>query len=338
MKDKDIQGPHKLNAACKQQVVLSIWNSSRNLLFRYPLFLSVLYKIMKKLFFLPLLFSLFFAATPVLAMKPVLFVSIVPQQYFLQQLVGNSVDIMVMVPPGASPHTYEPKPSQMAALARAKAWFTIGVPFEDSWLPRMKSSNPNLEFIPTDKGIVRQPIEFHRHTEEAHGAVGKQNAHGLDPHIWLSPPLVKKQVATSAAALRRLFPQEAENISRNEAVFTARIDALNEELHQLFDARPGLTFMVFHPSWGYFSREYGLHQEAVELEGKEPKPVQLAGLIARAKKEGIHTLFIQPQFSKKAAKLIAAEIGGVVEVADPLAGDWEANLRSVAASIAGEKK
>ncbi len=293
---------------------------------------------MKKIFLLPLLFSLFFTAMPALAQKPVLFVSIVPQQYFLEQLIGDSADIMVMVLPGASPATYEPKPSQMTALARAKAWFTIGVPFEDSWLPRMKSSNPNLEFIPTDKGIVRQPIESHQHTGETHEAVEKQNARGLDPHIWLSPPLVKKQVVTSAAALRRLFPQEAENISKNEAAFTARIDALNEDLHQLFDARPGLTFMVFHPSWGYFAREYGLHQEAVELEGKEPKPARLAALINEAKEEGIHTLFIQPQFSKKAANLIAGEIGGVVRVADPLAGDWEENLRSVAASIAGEKK
>ncbi|MBM9519153.1 zinc ABC transporter substrate-binding protein [Desulforhopalus vacuolatus] len=293
---------------------------------------------MKKFFLLPLLFSLFFTAMPALAAKPVLFVSIVPQRYFLQQLVGDSADIRVMVLPGASPATYEPKPSQMAALARAKAWFTIGVPFEDSWLPRMKSSNPNLQCIPTDKGIVRQPVQSLRHTEEADGAVGKQSCCGLDPHIWLSPPLVKKQVVTSATALRLLFPQQAENISRNEAAFTARIDVLNEELHQLFDARPGLTFMVFHPSWGYFAREYGLHQEAVELEGKDPKPARLAALITRAKKEGIRTLFIQPQFSKKAANLIAKEIGGVVRVADPLAEDWEENLRSVAADIAGEKK
>jgi zinc transport system substrate-binding protein len=299
---------------------------------------------MMKKFLLPLLFSLFFTAMPALAQKPVLFVSIVPQQYFLQQLIGDSADVMVMVLPGASPATYEPKPSQMTALARAKAWFTIGVPFEDSWLPRMKSSNPNLEFIPTDEGIVRQPIAAHRHAEEeAHQHAEDihehaEEAHGLDPHIWLSPPLVKKQVATSAAALRRLFPQEAENISKNEAAFTARIDVLNEDLHQLFDARPGLTFMVFHPSWGYFAQEYGLHQEAVELEGKEPKPARLAALINEAKEEGIHTLFVQPQFSKKAAKLIAKEIGGVVRVTDPLALNWEENLRSVAASIAGEKK
>jgi zinc transport system substrate-binding protein len=88
--------------------------------------------------------------------------------------------------------------------------------------------------------------------------------------------------------------------------------------------------MVFHPSWGYFARSYGLQQVPVEIEGKDPKPAQLKALIEHAKKKHINIIFAQPQFSSRSAKLVAKEIGGQVIFADPLASDWSGNLREVA--------
>ncbi len=95
----------------------------------------------------------------------------------------------------------------------------------------------------------------------------------------------------------------------------------------------GQQFMVFHPAWGYFAHSYGLQQVPVEIEGKDPKPAQLKALIEHARENQIKSIFVQPQFSSKSAKLVAKEIGGQVTVADPLASDWYINLREVARKL-----
>jgi zinc transport system substrate-binding protein len=100
-------------------------------------------------------------------------------------------------------------------------------------------------------------------------------------------------------------------------------------LKKLFSDVEGRKFMVFHPAWGYFAHAYGLTQIPVEIEGKEPKPAQLAELIRDARKQGIRVVFVQPQFSSKSAKLVAREIGGRVAVANPLAEAWLDNLRTL---------
>ena len=91
--------------------------------------------------------------------------------------------------------------------------------------------------------------------------------------------------------------------------------------------------MVFHPSWGYFARAYGLEQVPIEIEGKEPKPAELEYLIKHARDHGIQMIFAQPQFSWQAAQTIARSVGGKVIFVDPLAQDWTNNLREVASKF-----
>ncbi|MCK5203289.1 MAG: zinc ABC transporter substrate-binding protein, partial [Desulfobacterales bacterium] len=121
----------------------------------------------------------------------------------------------------------------------------------------------------------------------------------------------------------------------NTKAFVAELAALDADLRNTFAGKQGLQFMVFHPSWGYFARTYGLKQVAVEIEGKDPKPAQLKELIEHAAESHIKIIFVQPQFSAKSAKLVAKEIGGQVAVADPLAADWSGNLREVARKFKG---
>lgn len=279
-----------------------------------------------------------FAASP-----KTVFVSILPQKYFVQQLCGNDfLDIEVMVQPGASPATYEPKSSQMRKLAGSVAYFAIGVPFEQAWLDRIAGVNPNMQIVHTDAGIEKYPMAEHpHHGKEEHPATGNgpnaasgHTTHhatsGLDPHIWLSPVLVKQQVQTIAEALIRLYPEQQTMIAHNLAAFNTRIDRLDSELRSLLADKKGMEIMVFHPSWGYFSRAYGLQQVAIEIEGKDPKPAQLRELIEQARNHHIRVVFAQPQFSTKSAELIAREIHGSVLFIDPLAEDWLANMQTVA--------
>ena len=272
---------------------------------------------------------LFFPVNGVTADKIPVFVSIVPQKYFVQQIGKNLVDVRVMVKPGANPATYEPKPRQMADLSKAKIYFAIGVPFENTWLKKIAAANPKMKVIHTEHGIKKRPVAAHDHTDETHHH-GK-NAHGiLDPHIWLSPPLVKIQARRILNGLLEIDPAHRNIYEANYKQFEAGIDRLDADIKKIFMGRRGLRFMVFHPAWGYFAHTYGLEQVPIEIEGKTPKPAQLKKLIEHARRSKIRVVFVQPQFSAKSARLIAGEIGGRITFADPLAEDWKANLYEVA--------
>ena len=278
------------------------------------------------------------------------FVSIVPQKYFVEKIGGERVDVQVMVQPGASPATYEPKPRQMAGISKARVYFAVGVPFENAWLDKIAASNPAMMIVHTDQGVQKIPLAAHHHEDSAylkkdadHPGGGPQSAaqademnrhpSGLDPHIWLSPPLVISQAGTILNALQAVDPLHRADYESNCQAFVSAVKALDAELRNLLAGSQGRQFMVFHPSWGYFARAYGLKQVAAEIEGKAPKPAQLKELIARARAHAIQVVFVQPQFSAKSAELIAREIGGQVVFADPLAENWPENLRKVAQQI-----
>jgi zinc transport system substrate-binding protein len=141
------------------------------------------------------------------------------------------------------------------------------------------------------------------------------------------------QAATILNALVEIDPDNRDAYERNFREFSSRIDQLDADLKKTFSGTRGQQFMVFHPAWGYFAHTYGLTQVPVEIEGKDPKPAQLAELIRHAREKDIRVIFVQPQFSSKSAEMIAGEIGGQVAVADPLAEAWMDNLRTIADSF-----
>jgi zinc transport system substrate-binding protein len=262
------------------------------------------------------------------------FVSIPPQKYFLHQIGRQRVEVQVMVQPGASPATYEPKPRQMAAISRSQIYFAIGVPFEKIWLKKIAAANPEMPVVHTDDGIQKIPMAANRAESERQAGKDHQDPHGkFDPHIWLSPSLVMIQARTILNALVEIDPDHRAVYETNTKAFLANLEALDADLKKTFAGKQGLQFLVFHPSWGYFARSYGLKQVPIEIEGKDPKPAQLKALIEHAKKRHINVIFVQPQFSSRSAELVAREIGGRVIFADPLASDWSGNLRGVAQKL-----
>lgn len=280
-----------------------------------------------------------FLPTDVLAKVPV-FVSILPQRYFVEQIGGKHVDVQVMVLPGASPTTYEPKSRQMVAIAKAGIFFSIGVPFEAVWLEKIVASNKNLRVVPMDRGIQKLPMaSFHSHDENQKRTPAQTFSHGHgeampygipDPHVWLSPPLVILQARTILTVLRDIDPENGSVYEANYQTFVLQVLQLDKELRHLLEPYQGQPFMVFHPAWGYFADTYHLEQIPVEMEGKTPKPAQLKELIINARRHRIKVLFLQPQVSAKIAAQVAGEIGAQVAWADPLALDWAKNLRDVA--------
>ncbi len=294
--------------------------------------------------------AMMLSATPALADRISVVTGILPVQYFVEQIGGKQVQVTALVEPGADPHTYEPKPSQMRAVAGADMFLTIGTEFERNWISRFKSANKDLRVFRLDRGIKKIPMVAHGHHHdgehheehaeehhengEHHGEEGHEHGHhhhgGMDPHIWTSPELVKRIADNILIALVKVDPDHEAAYHANHKLFIAKVDALIDELHDTLSGVPrNAMFMVYHPSWGYFAREFHLVQVPVELEGKAPGPRQLAELIEHAKEHDIKVVFVQPQFSERSARTIAKAIHGEVVKIDPLAYNWYANLRRV---------
>ena len=258
------------------------------------------------------------------------FVSIAPQVYFVQQIGKDLVDVHVLVEPGADPHTYEPKPQQMVALSKAVLYFAIGIEFETAKLAKITAVNPRMQVVHTDHGIMKPPMATHDDHDAKDGHGEDRHQGGLDPHIWLSPPLVMLQARSILTALQVVDPAHRSTYEANYRAFILDVVDLDAQLRATFDGLKGSPFMVFHPSWGTFAHTYGLKQVPIEVEGKSPKPAKLKELIQRARSSRIKVIFVQPQFSSKSAQQLSKAIGGRVAVVDPLAQDWANNLRQVA--------
>jgi zinc transport system substrate-binding protein len=281
---------------------------------------------------------------------PTVTVSILPLAYFVERIAGDAVNVNVMVGPGENAHTYEPTPEQMKDLENSALFFSIGIDYEESWLPRFEEINPEMLIIDSGDGIELIPMtaehdhdhegeeehEEEHEGEESHEEEGEDHEEesGLDPHVWLSTENGKIIAANVQAALSELLPDQADEFQSNTEALLEDIDNLDAEIRATLEGAEQRTFMVFHPAWGYFAHDYGLEQIAVQVEGQDPSASEVADLIDTAREHNIKVVFVQADFSTTDAEAIAQEIGGEVVTVNPLAEDWLANLQVVAEAFA----
>ncbi|NLB84448.1 MAG: zinc ABC transporter solute-binding protein [Synergistaceae bacterium] len=271
------------------------------------------------------------------AEKLSVFVSILPQKYFAEQIGGDRVTVSVLVEKGRDPHTFEPLPGQMAGLARAQGYFSIGLPFEKSLLPRISKLNPSMKIFAVDESVDKI-FPSSDHEEENHSEKEHHHDSGADPHVWNSPAEAEVIARNMRDALIELDPSGKDEYLQAFEALSFRLKSLDEELKALFSDRKGASFLVFHPGWAYLARTYGLRGVAIEVDGKEPKASDIAKIIEEARENNVKVIFISPQFSKKSASVIAEAVGAAVKEANPLAEEWEKNLRAVASAIAESAK
>ncbi len=266
-------------------------------------------------------------------------VTILPQKAFIKAVGGSLVDVKELVPPGGSPHTYDLKPSDLVAVERANIYFLNGyLPFEKSNRNKFIDLNPDLKIVDTSRNVKLRYFSEAKREEEnvkfAHEERAENHNHeGVDPHIWLSPMQVKKQIEVIEKTLSKEDPANSSFYQKNAKNFKKQLDNLHEEIKKEFQKLKTDRFMVFHPAWGYLADEFGLQQIAIEEDGKEPTIKQLKKLIDIAKKEKIKVIFVQAQNTKKIAQSMAEEIDGIIVSIDPLSLDYINNLKKVAFAI-----
>ncbi len=264
-------------------------------------------------------------------------VSIAPEAFFAQRIGQGRLDIQVMVPPGASPATYEPTPKQMTRLAETKLYFTAGVPFERALVSKIAKIFAHIKIVATEPAIDSHSENFHTddshtdnpHTDDPH----TDNPYSDDPHTWLDPVMAKDQARIIAAALIEADPAGQAQYQQGLAELIKDLDQVNSEIADLLGPHAGKEILVFHPAYGHFTRRFGLKQLAIQIQGKAPSAKQLTELIQTARASGFQIIFVQRQFSAKTASVVARQIGATVVEIDPLSGDYLSNLRVMASAI-----
>ena len=256
-------------------------------------------------------------------------VTIEPQRYFTEAIAGDHFKVISMVPKGSSPETYDPTPKQLVSLGESEAYFRIGhIGFEVSWMERLMKNAPHTQVFDLSKGIEFIHEEGHMHGDHYH--VG-----GVDPHTWNSS-INAKIIANN------IFKALCSLDKENETYYLTRYDSLIHRIEEtdsiVFNMlkqndKADHAFMIYHPALSYFARDYGLHQICIEEGGKEPSPAHLKGLIEMSKFEDVHVIFVQPEFDKRNAEIVAKETGTKVVPINPLSYDWNEEMIHIAKSL-----
>jgi len=249
-------------------------------------------------------------------------VSILPQKYLIERIAGEQVEVNVLIPPGASPATYEPSLAQLSGLDQSKLYMKIGyVGFELSWMDKFSSVNPDMKIVDLSRGI-----------DLIHEAEGEEEEHhghshgGSDPHIWMSVLNVKTISKNIFNELILLFPDEKEAMEQRFLEFNHELDSMHRYISMRMKEVKERSFLIYHPALSYFARDYNLQQYPIEIEGKTPSPAHLKRLTDLSREKAIKTIFIQSQFDKRNAEILAREIDAEIIQFNPLDEAWNKQM------------
>jgi len=254
-------------------------------------------------------------------------VSIPPQAEFVEAICGEKADITIMIPPGASPHTYEPMTSQLVNVSNALLYAKVGTPieFENNWLKKIEDMNKKMLIADCSKNI--NLIEAGRENQDSSIDENSGSMHlGADPHIWLSLKNAAIMTENIYAAIISIDPKNTDYYKKNKTDYVKRIINLDDKIRYLFENTDGKIFMSYHDSWAYFAKDYRLTQLTIEENGKEPSLQKIKEFIDLAKSENIKIIFASPELNSSSANIIAQEIGGSVIFVSPLAKDFLQNM------------
>ena len=274
--------------------------------------------------------KIFFAAALLLASeliaKPVVIASIAPVEYLAKAVGGDKIEVQSLAK--GDVHSYEPKPNDMKAVAKARIFIAAGLEFEEAWIPRFKASAKNLVVVKSDAKIAKLKEERGEQVERDE----KHEAHA-DPHVWLNPMLAITMARNISDALIDMDKANKDFYLENFQKLMNDLLAFDESAKESLAGLKNRKFVVYHPAWGYFAAHYDLEQISIERSGKEPKIDEMASTVKMIKDENIKVIFADPNRSQKSAQILASQTGAKVELLDPLGYNLLENLKIAVRAI-----
>ncbi|WP_102409236.1 metal ABC transporter solute-binding protein, Zn/Mn family [Parabacteroides bouchesdurhonensis] len=262
-------------------------------------------------------------------------VTIEPQRYFAEKIAGNKFKINCVVPSGQSPETYDPTPRQMIQIGQSDAYLRIGsIGFEQAWMENIRKNNPHLQIFDLSEGMpmIQEEEDTHEHGDGHHHHHG-----GSDPHIWTSLAGGKIIAQNTLQAFIALDKENEDYYRRNYDKLMEEIDETALTVTGLLEPLKGTAFIIYHPALTYLADEFGLEQLSIEMDGKEPSPAQLKKLVEKAHGQNAKVVFVQMEFDRKNAELIAKETDCRLVRINPLDYNWSKELIHIAQSLANGK-
>lgn len=261
-------------------------------------------------------------------------VAIPPEESFIKGIAKDKVDVVTMIPPGNSPSNYQPSPRQMTELSNADIYFSIEVPAEvNNILPQLDDFNEDMKKVYLSDVVseVYPARYFGEDEEHSHDDEDKDHDHeGMDPHIWMSPKRSKVMVETIRDEIIALDPDNEEFYNNNAEEYLNKLDEVDRDIMKSLEGVGKQSFIIYHPSMGYFADDYGLDMVAIEESGKEASAKKLKEVIDFAKENDIKFVIYQEEFDKSQAETIANEINGAAISIDTLSGDYIENMKKIA--------
>ena len=255
--------------------------------------------------------------------KQVITVSILPQKTFIEKIAGDDFYVNILLPPGASPASFTLLPSQLKDISMSKIWMRVGyIGFEFSWRDKIEQANSNMKVLDLSEGLDLISTENISQGDS-------KSAGGINPHIWLSPKMVKQMSRRITDELSILKPEKKGEYEANYEKFCQEIDALDAEIINTLELYQGKTVIIFHPILTYYARDYGLVQEPLEPGGKEPTPQRMTEVINMAKAGNIRVIYIQSEIDREQAGIFAEEVNGKIIEINPLSPEWSDNLKEI---------
>ena len=275
----------------------------------------------KKIFFVTALLL-----ASLLSAKPVVIASIAPVGYLAKAVGGDKIEVQSLAK--GDVHSYEPKPNDMKAVAKARIFIAAGLEFEEAWIPRFKASAKNLVVVKSDAKIAK--LKEEREEQAEHDE--KHEAHA-DPHVWLNPMLAITMARNISDALIDMDKANKDFYLENFQKLMNDLLAFDESAKESLAGLKNRKFVVYHPAWGYFAAHYDLEQISIERNGKEPKIDEMASTVKMIKDENIKVIFADPNRSQKSAQVLASQTGAKVELLDPLGYNLLENLKIAVRAI-----
>jgi ABC-type Zn uptake system ZnuABC Zn-binding protein ZnuA len=258
------------------------------------------------------------APTPAAPLKVA--ATIFPLYDLVRQVAGPAVEVVLLVPPGASPHTFTVKPGTARALTGCIAVFTIGHGLDD-WATRLAQEAGVKRTIVTDAGItLRRGYSEHHRAGQAQSQTATHDA--VDPHYWLSIPNAILMVQFIAEIFAQLDPAAQADYQQRAVAYQEQLRSTDGEIRRLLADLPRRDIATFHMAFAYFAEAYGLKVVAVfeSVAGKEPGPRYVEAFQRQVRAHKLRTVFIEPQLSEAALRGLSQDLGITLQKLAPEGG------------------
>lgn len=255
-----------------------------------------------------------------------------PIKGFIDAITQGDMEVVTMIPPGNSPTNYQPSPKELQKFSDAKVYFAMGVPAENSnIIPKAKDLNENIEIVNLAKGVseVYPMRNFSEDEDHSHEEDEDHDHEGEDPHIWLSPKRVIEMIDIIRDKLIEISPENEETYKENAENYKDELSTIDDSIKETLKGVKNQSFIIYHPSFGYFADDYGLNMIAIEESGKEASAKRITEVIDFAKDNDIKFVFYQGEFSSTQAETIAKEIDGEAIKVNPLSEEYIENMKNI---------